>query len=103
MADATVVEGTKRSAQTKRTYSKPDGSFTSRAGTENDGFKIEFVKSGHTIEKKLEDFTKEVLNAAALFGLVTSITNAMGGESDPDEQVVAAEDRLETLDRKSVV
>jgi hypothetical protein len=97
MVDATVVEKPTRSAVTKRTFKKADGTYSSRASTESTGFKIEFLKSGNSIEQELGDFSTEVLNAAALFGLVTSITNAMGGETDPDEQFNTASDRLQTL------
>lgn len=96
MVDATSVEATRtRREVSKRSFRSADGTYTSRANTSSVGFRIEFVENGHVIEHSLSDFPEGVRNAAAAFGLVTSITNTFGGVKGPVEDAIeAAEDRL---------
>lgn len=96
MAMETEVART-RAAVSKRSFLNAEGEYTPRVSTDSLGFKIELVETGHTVEHKLADFSTEVLNAAALFGLVTSVTNTFGGLKDPNEMAEAMGDRLAAL------
>lgn len=99
MAEAanSEVATSKREKVSQRTFKNKEGEYTSRVGTDSLGFKVELLGSGAVIEKQLKDFDPGIINAAALFGLVTSITNTFGGISDPDEMAEAMDARLETL------
>jgi hypothetical protein len=97
MAMETEVMTKSRAAVSKRTFKKESGEYTSRVSTESIGFKIELIESGHIVEYALRDFSDEVIKAAALFGIVTSVTNAFGAIKDPDEMAEAMDNRLEAL------
>lgn len=88
----------KRAEKTKRTFIDSDGNETPRANLKSVGGRIEFVKTGHTIDFAYEDLTTEVARAAALFGIMTSVTNTVG-RADMSEQdmIEAAEARLDTI------
>lgn len=61
------------------------------------GFYIKHLRTGTEIVRQVEQFSPGVIRAAALFGLVTVATNAMGGLSADDaEDALLA--RIETLD-----
>jgi hypothetical protein len=97
MADTTQVTKT-RDNRSKRSFFNAEGKYTPRASTDAIGFKIDILDGDEvveTIEQRLEDFAPEVVNAAALFGFVTSITNTFGGmKGDVQEMVDAANERL---------
>lgn len=98
MADATSIGKNTRERKTTRWFTSPDGRKAPRAHLEADGFGIEFVGTGEVLEAKLADFKPEVVNAAALFGFVTSITNAAGGaDKSLEDAVYAASERLDAL------
>lgn len=92
-------ETTKTRAEvTKRSFKNKDGSYSGRATTDTVGFRIELVESGETFEHSLGDFAEGVLAAAAAFGLVTSVTNTVGGKAlSAQERAELLSDRLETL------
>jgi hypothetical protein len=87
-----------RAEVTKRSFKSKDGEYTGRATTETVGFRVELVESGEVFEHSLSDFSEGVLAAAAAFGLVTSITNTVGGKAlSAQERAELIADRLETL------
>jgi hypothetical protein len=87
-----------RSEVTKRSFLNEGGEYTGRATSKVKGFRIELVESGQVFEHALADFDSGVLAAAAAFGLVTSITNTVGGKSlSAEERVDLIQDRIETL------
>lgn len=96
---AEPTENTRTRAEvTKRSFLAEDGTYTGRATTKTKGFKIELVGSDQAFEYGLEDFDSGVLAAAAAFGLVTSITNTVGGKAlSIEERVELIQDRIETL------
>lgn len=87
----------KKTRITKRTFVDGSGEVSGRAGLETQTINVEFVDNGHNLVINMNELSPGVLNAAAAFGLVTSITNAFGGMKDVDEMIEAAEARLETL------
>lgn len=93
------VESTRTRAEvTKRSFLNDGGEYTGRATTKVKGFKIELVGTDQTFEHALADFDSGVLAAAAAFGLVTSITNTVGGKSlSAEERAELIADRIETL------
>lgn len=101
--DYTMSEAAQESARTraevsKRSFLNKDGGYTARATADTIGFKIELVESGDSFTHKLSEFTPGVLAAAAAFGLVTSVTNTIGGKSlSGDERAALLQDRLDTL------
>lgn len=99
MVDVAAPEAAKSSRRevSKRSFVNAAGEYTGRVNPDSIGFKIEFVETGDTIEQQLTDFSDGVRNAAALFGLVTSITNTFGGVKVPEEAIAAAQERLEIL------
>ncbi|MGH9968975.1 MAG: hypothetical protein ACREBG_14400, partial [Pyrinomonadaceae bacterium] len=97
MADTNVSTG-KRERTTRRWFVDKDGNKSSRAHVDAIGFGVEFVGTETLIEANLVDYNEGVVNAAALFGLVTSITNAAGGADKSDEdRLSASQDRHEAL------
>lgn len=98
--DNTLDDGS-RNKKSRRLFIQADGTKTPRAGLKTVGFSIEVLEDGEvldTIEHLLSDFNTEVLNAAAAFGLVTSITNTFGSSKiSSDEAVEAARARVETF------
>lgn len=98
MADANVPAKSTRDQRSKRSFLNAEGVYTPRANTDTIGFKIEIVDDGEivdTIERKLSDFEDGVINAAAAFGMVTSITNTFGGmKGDVQEMIDAANNRV---------
>ena len=97
MAMDNEVTGRTRAAVSKRTFKNEAGEYTPRVNTDSNGFRVELVETGHISEKSLSDFPQEIINAAALFGLVTSITNTFGGLKDADEMAEAMDSRIELL------
>lgn len=97
MATDSETTTTKRAAVSKRTFVNAAGEYTGRVDTTSVGFKVELLGNGAVLERKLSDYPQEVINAAALFGLVTSLTNTFGGMSDPDEMADAMTQRDETF------
>ncbi len=99
MAETATSEAatSKREKVSRRTFLDASGAYTPRVGIDSIGFKIELLESGAVVERSLADFEDGVKNAAALFGLVTAITNTFGGISDPDEMAEVMEARLENL------
>lgn len=103
MADATEVSTTTRNSVSKRQFVNEKGEWTSRVDIDSVGFKIDILDNGEvaeTIEGSLSDLEPGIVNAAALFGLVTAITNSFGGlsKSGPIEEVIqAAQDRWATF------
>lgn len=99
MTDTAQAESTRTRAEvSKRSFLNKDGSYTARATTDTIGFKIELVESGDSFTHKLSEFEPGVLAAAAAFGLVTSVTNTIGGKSlSGDERAALLQDRLDTL------
>lgn len=94
-----VVESTRTRAEvSKRSFLNKDGSYSGRATTDTVGFRIELVDGGQVYEHALEDFQPGVLAAAAAFGLVTSVTNTIGGKTlSAEERAELLQDRLDTL------
>lgn len=94
----TATSGRKRAEKTKRTFLQPDGSETPRASTSSIGGKVHFVGSGEELVFWLKDLKPEVVNAAALFGIMTSVTNTVGkADMGEDEMIEAARARLLTI------
>jgi hypothetical protein len=97
MTDATAKSKT-RDRTTRRWFIDENNQPTDRAHIGAIGFGIEFVETGEVLEAKLSDFAEGVRNAAALFGFVTSITNAAGGaEKTGSDRVEAARSRFDAL------
>lgn len=99
MADANVAEST-RVAKTKRYFrDKRTNEWNNRVNPYCDAFRVEIIDGG-TLEGDISEFDEGVINAAALFGITTVITNAFGNilkDGSPDEWFEAAETRLEAL------
>lgn len=96
--EATTTATRTRPEVTKRSFSLPDGSYVGRSSTRADGFRIELIESGQVFEHKLKEFSPEVIHAAALFGIVTSVTNAIGGKGlSVEERGELLENRLATF------
>lgn len=78
----------------QRWYFDAEGNRTPRVQLTSVGGGLHFVEAKRDLEWNLSDFDDGVRNAAALFGLMTSITNAFGGK-ETVEMLGAAEARLE--------
>lgn len=97
MTDETPSTRT-RAEVTKRSFLLPDGNYSGRATTSVQGFRIELVENSQVFEHSLSDFSEDVLRAAAAFGIVTSVTNAIGGKNlSVEERAELIEDRLATF------
>ena len=96
---AEAAENTRTRAEvTKRSFKNEAGEYTGRASTGTTGFRIELVESGDAFEHLLSEFSPGVISAAAAFGLVTSITNTVGGKSlSAEERKELMQDRIDTL------
>lgn len=96
--EAGAETGRTRAEISKRSFLNSAGEYSARASTDTTGFRIELVESGDVVEYSLSDFEPGVLNAAAAFGIVTSVTNTIGGKSlSAQERLDLITDRLETL------
>jgi hypothetical protein len=94
MAEAQVVERQRREVS-KRSFKTASGDYTARATTDSVGGRLEFIENGHVIEFNLKDFDQKLLNAAALWGIMTTLGNTFGGIKGPVEDAIeAAEERL---------
>lgn len=96
MADTTVVRKPKGEKVERQFYDQA-GEVTSRVGPESVGVKLLFLENGQTLDMSFESLKPEIARAAALFGVMTSVTNTFGGMVDPGEMFEAAESRWETL------
>lgn len=98
MASDDTSSGRTREAVTKRSFKDADGNYTPRVHAGSVGFRIELLESGYVIEKDLKDYPEDMIKAAALWGLVTNITNTIGNLKDSDEMAEAMESRSETIE-----
>lgn len=89
----------KRAEKTKRVFVNAAGEKSPRAKLDSVAGEVTLVSSGEQLHFALSDLKPEVINAAALFGIMTSITNAIGkaGMSD-DEMWEAITARWETIE-----
>jgi hypothetical protein len=98
MVDVTAENTRTRAEVTKRSFLQDSGDYTGRASTGTKGIRIELVESGDVFEHLLAEFSPGVIAAAAAFGLVTSITNTVGGKSlSAEERKELMQDRIDTL------
>ena len=85
-------------AKTERRFIDAKGEATARASAETAAAAIKFLgEEGGELKFSKENFNEGVWNAAAYFGLVTSITNAAGGKHATLSPFERAADRLEGL------
>jgi hypothetical protein len=92
-----VVEKT-RASKTQRLFYNKDGVESNRVGLDSVAWKLIYVPTGDHWSGKLDDLADEVRNAAALFGLITNITNAIGSSKLTDAECIeSVEGRLEAL------
>lgn len=96
---AVVGDGdSKRAEKTKRLFLDESGEATPRASTKSVAGRVVFVDSNATLEfdiRELEKAHPGVVRAAALFGIMTSVTNTVGKKGmTADEMFEAAKDRL---------
>lgn len=102
MAVTDTTEEAGRNKKSRRWFVNEAGDRSPRVSTESTGFVIEILDEAgevaETLRADLGQFQKGVRNAAALFGLVTSITNTFGSSKlSLDDAIEAAQGRLETL------
>ena len=87
-----------RAEKTKRFFLDESGEASPRAGLTSTAGRIVFVETGDTLEFAYEELTPEIRRAAALFGIMTSVTNTVGrADMTVDEMVDAATARLEAI------
>lgn len=96
--DGAQASSRKRAEKTKRTFLDASGIETPRANLNSVAGRITFVESGETLDFSYDDLTPEVSRAAALFGIMTSVTNTVGrADMSAAEIYEAAENRLKTI------
>jgi hypothetical protein len=97
-ANGEVASEAKRAAKTQRLFYNKAGEESNRVGLDTVAWKLIYVPTGDHWEGKLDDLTDEVRNAAALFGLITNITNAIGSKALTDAECIESiEARLEAF------
>lgn len=96
MVDATQVRA-RKGEKVERQFYSADGEAGSRVGLDSVGVKLVFVDTGEVLDMAYSALSPEVARAAALFGVMTSVTNTFGGMSDAGEMYEAAETRWESL------
>lgn len=87
-----------RAEKTKRIFISADGTKTPRVGLESVGAELHFVGSDEVFTFNYDDLSPEIKRAAALFGIMTSVTNTVGrSDMGLDEMVEAVADRLASI------
>lgn len=88
----------KRAEKTIRVFSNSAGEKSSRAKLDSVRFDVTFVENGATVGLAFDELTPEVQRAAALYGIMTSVTNTVGAKGlSVAEMVDNAEARLEVI------
>ena len=100
MNDTTTASTSRtRQEKTKRLFIDSKGEAHPRAGLDSVAGQITFINSGEPpLEFRYADLSPEIQRAAALFGIMTSVTNTVGrADMSLDEMVEAATDRLRSI------
>lgn len=89
----------KRAEKTKRYFLDSKGEASPRASLQSVAGKIVFVgRESEPLTFAISDLTEDVKNAAALFGIMTSVTNTVGrADMTLDDMIEAAEARLKSI------
>lgn len=89
---------TKRAEVTDRVFLNAEGKTSPRARLDSVAARVSFIGKNEVLEWRYEDLSPEVRRAAALFGIMVSVTNAVGNKNlTMDEKIEAAEDRLAVI------
>lgn len=95
---ATTGGDRKRAEKTKRLFLNEAGEAFPRANLESVAGKVIFVGTGEELTFRFEDLSPEIARAAALFGIMTSVTNTVGrADMSEDEMIEAAAARLSSI------
>lgn len=95
--DHPEVEG-KRAEKTVRSFLNADGESSPRARLDSVKGRVQFTGTSEVLDFNYDDLSPEVARAAALFGIMTSVTNTVGKAGmTTDEMVEAAQARLDTI------
>lgn len=89
----------KRAEKTKRYFLDAEGEASPRASLKSVAGRIVFVgRESEPLEFSVDELTNDVKNAAALFGIMTSVTNTVGrADMTLDDMIEAAEARLKSI------
>ncbi len=98
-----MVNGvTKDRSKTERRFFDSNQKEGSRAQHDTERMTVTFCETDEILEMDLGSLDKGVLQAAAAFGIMTSVTNAAGGHHPTDSPFVRACDRWATLSEDNV-
>lgn len=95
MAD--VAEKGTRVTKCERVFVDADGKEAARSHPTVVAVRLRFTETGDVLDMPLADLNPGIINAAAAFGLNTSVGNTFGAISDPGEAFEAAETRWNSL------
>lgn len=97
--DAAAVKA--RADKTIRQFRNAEGDFSPRARLDSEEVHVSFLENGtsvHTLVCRYKDLSPEVARAAALYGVMTSVTNTIGAKGlTTQDMIETAEARLETI------
>lgn len=92
------AEAGERERKTKRLFINAQGEKTPRAKADSIAGEVTLVGSGDTLRFEFSELTEGMARAAALWGIMTNITNTIGKKGlSTDEMWDAIESRWETI------
>lgn len=97
-----MASATKERSKTERRFYDSNGKEGNRAQHDTERMSVAFLDSDDVLDMDLGSLDKGVLQAAAAFGIMTSVTNAAGGHHPTDSPFTRACDRWATLSEDKV-